>query len=257
MPNREEPLAGQGEMSSAVRLEGVSRAFMGRPVLRDFHLEVGAGEIVCLLGPSGCGKTTLLNITAGLLPPDAGRVHVQGRLGYVFQEPRLLPWRTVHDNIAFGLKAMGMPSMERDARVEDYVARMGLAGAARLYPHQLSGGMRQRVALARALIIEPDVLLLDEPFKSLDVLLRLDLLGLLLAEWRRRPRAMLFVTHDVEEAALVAHRVVLLAGSPPLTITAELESTRPPDERHPGDAEVQTMAARIYDVLLKQHDRAG
>lgn len=235
-----------GEM--AVHISGVAKSFAGQPVLRDVNLDVAAGEIVCLLGPSGSGKTTLLNLVAGLLAPDAGEIDRPARIGYVFQEPRLLPWRTVQENVAFGLKARGVAPAERAAIAAAYVERLGLAGVARSYPHQLSGGMRQRVALGRALAIDPELLLLDEPFKSLDVLLRIDLLNLLLHEWRLKPRAVLFVTHEVGEAALVGHRAAVLSGRP-AQICAIVAGERPPAERKAGDPDVQRMEARLYRLL--------
>jgi NitT/TauT family transport system ATP-binding protein len=232
----------------AVAIRGVSKSFAGQLTLRSISLEVAPSEIFCILGPSGCGKTTLLNLVAGLLTPDAGEIVRPARLGYVFQEPRLLPWRTVQENVAFGLKALGMPADQRAAVAAAYLERLGLAGVAGDYPHQLSGGMRQRVALGRALAIDPDLLLLDEPFKSLDVLLRVDLLKLLLEEWRLKPRTVLFVTHEVQEAALVAHRAAVFSRRP-AEVCAIVAGERPPHERRPGDPDVQRMEARLYRLL--------
>ncbi len=230
-------------------LEGVCKAYGANLVLAGFSLAAGPEEIVCLLGPSGCGKTTLLNLAAGLIAPDSGCIaRPAGRPGYVFQEPRLLPWRTAAQNLGLGLLAQGMKRDVRSARVAEYLERVGLAAVGHLYPHQLSGGMRQRVALGRAFAIDPAYLLLDEPFKSLDVGLRLSLVRLLLAEWQRRPRPVLFVTHDTAEAALAAHRIVVLGGRP-LAVWAELVLSTPPTERHPGDEEVLQAEARLYALL--------
>ena len=232
-------------------LDGVVKSYGPTRVLDGFSLEAGDQEIVCLLGPSGCGKTTLLNIAGGLLAPDAGLVRrPRGQPGYVFQEPRLLPWRTAADNLGLGLLAQGVPKKAREAIVARYLDQLGLAGAAHLYPHQLSGGMRQRVALGRAFVVQPACLLLDEPFKSLDIGLRLTLVRLLLEEWQRRPRPVLFVTHDTAEAALAAHRIVVLDG-PPATIRAEIALHTPPCERRPDDAEVLQTEARLYALLAK------
>ena len=232
----------------AVQLRDVSKSFAGQPVLQDISFAIAQHEIVCLLGRSGCGKTTLLNLVAGLLAPDSGQIIRPARIGYVFQEPRLLPWRTVQDNVAFGLKAAGAPAGERAAIARLYINRLGLAEVAGCYPHQLSGGMRQRVALGRALAIDPDLLLLDEPFKSLDVLLRMDLLHLLIEEWRLKPRPVLFVTHEVGEAALVAHRAAVLSGRP-ARLCAIVAGERPPTERQAGDPDVLRMEARLYHLL--------
>ncbi len=230
-------------------LEAVSKAYGPNRVLSGLSLAVGPREILCLLGPSGCGKTTLLNLAAGLIAPDAGRIaRPVGRPGYVFQEPRLLPWRTAQENLGLGLRALGVDTAGRREVVADYLQRLGLAGVADLYPHQLSGGMRQRVALGRAFAVDPAYLLLDEPFKSLDVGLRLALVRLLLEEWLRRPRPVLFVTHDTAEAALVAHRIVVLDGRP-AAIRAELVLESPPEARRPDDAEVLQAEARLYALL--------
>ena len=237
-------------------IEGVSKAYGPNRVLVEFSLRAGPEEIVCLLGPSGCGKTTLLNLVAGLSTPDGGRiVRPQGRPGYVFQEPRLLPWRTAEENLGLGLRAQGMKENGRAALVGDYLRRLGLTAVAGLYPHQLSGGMRQRVALGRAFVVDPAYLLLDEPFKSLDVGLRLDLVHLLLAEWLRRPRPVLFVTHDTAEAALAAHRIVVLGGRP-MAVRAELALSTPPAERRPDDPEVLQTEARLYALLASGEAQA-
>jgi len=246
----------------ALCIEGVSKSFAGQPVLDAIDLDLLPGEIVCILGPSGCGKTTLLNIVAGLQRPDAGRVVFAGRIGYVFQDPRLLPWRTVRENIAFGLKrgkTFGVKTRaDRDVRprmlcsdatVQQYMERLGLAGVAEKYPHQLSGGMRQRVTLGRALAIDPDLLLLDEPFKSLDVLLRVELLRLLVEEWKIKPRPVLFVTHEIQEAALVGQRAVVLMGRP-ARIAGVVQAKRPPTERRPGDEDVLDMEVQLCQMLM-------
>jgi NitT/TauT family transport system ATP-binding protein len=235
-------------------LVGVSKAYGERQVLKQWTLQVGAEEIVCLLGPSGCGKTTMLNLLAGLVPPDGGEVRRPvGRVGCVFQEPRLLPWRTAEQNLALGLKAGGLSARERAPIVATCLERLGLGDAAHLYPHQLSGGMRQRVALGRALVIDPACLLLDEPFRSLDLALRLQLVDLLLAEWRRRPRPVLFVTHDIAEAVLAGQRIIVL-GSPPLAVQAEIVLSTPPGTRHPHDPEVLRVEADLFSLLAPRRN---
>jgi NitT/TauT family transport system ATP-binding protein len=230
-------------------LERVSKAYGSRLVLKDLTLTVGEAEILCLLGPSGCGKTTLLNLLAGLIAPDSGLVRrPPGSPGYVFQEPRLLPWRTVEENIALGLKALRVPAAQRRSIVADYLERLSLQEAAGLYPHQLSGGMRQRVALGRAFAVNPAYLLLDEPFKSLDIALRLQLVQLLLDEWQRAPKPVVFVTHDIAEAALTGQRILVLDGAP-LTVREEIVLDTPPAARQPYDPEVLQTEARLYALL--------
>jgi NitT/TauT family transport system ATP-binding protein len=188
----------------------------GRPTLDGVSLTVAPGAVAGLLGPSGAGKTTLLQIAAGLRRPDAGAVsNGFARTAIVFQEPRLLPWRTALANIAFGLKALGSPRAARRERAERLAARLGLTAAdTRKYPHELSGGMRQRVAIGRALAVEPDLLLLDEPFSALDVGLRRELQDLVRGLIDERGLAALFVTHDIAEAARLADGLIVLSPVP-------------------------------------------
>jgi NitT/TauT family transport system ATP-binding protein len=196
-----------------VTMRDVSHAYGPKPVLDAITLAVRGGEVVAVLGRSGAGKTTLLQIAAGLLRPASGEAVCGGPVAAVFQEPRLLPWRRVLDNAAFGLKCRGVARAERRARARRMLRRLQLADAADLWPAELSGGMRQRVALARAFLIEPKVLLLDEPFAALDVGLRRELLAILRTEIAA-DCAVLMITHDVVEAATVADRIVVLDGAP-------------------------------------------
>lgn len=208
----------------AVALQGVSKHFADLEVLRDISLQVGQGEIVALLGTSGCGKSTLLNIVSGLLAADKGELRLFGersadftawqRIAYMFQEDRLLPWRSVQANVAFGLESLKLDKAERTRRVEQALRLVGLDGFARAWPHQLSGGMRSRAALARSLVVEPQVLLMDEPFSKLDPQTRGQMHDELLRLQRLTGMTVLFVTHDVEEAVVLADRVVLLEPRP-------------------------------------------
>jgi NitT/TauT family transport system ATP-binding protein len=194
----------------------------GRPmrVLDRIDLDVADGEFLCVLGPSGCGKSTLLNVLAGFLAPTSGRVtmdeeQVTGpdpRRIVVFQERGVFPWLTVEGNIGFGLS--GLPRAERDARIVRYVGLVGLQGFERAYPHELSGGMKQRVEVARALAVDPDVLLLDEPFGALDSITRLVMRGELLRIWQAERKTVVFITHDIDEAVQLADRVVVLSARP-------------------------------------------
>jgi NitT/TauT family transport system ATP-binding protein len=195
-------------------LEGIAHGFLGRPALEDVSLVLNDGEIVSLVGPSGCGKTTLLAIAVGLIEPLRGRVRrLYNRHAMVFQEPRLLPWLSARDNIAYGLVALGLP---RARRRDVAAAKARAVGLNRMdwdkYPAELSGGMRQRVAIARALAVRPDVMFLDEPFSSLDVGLKRTLQDLVVRMAREEGFSGLFVTHDLAEAVRVADRVAVLSG---------------------------------------------
>ena len=210
-----------------IEVLGVSKTFRRAgdsapvPALRDVSLEVAEQSFVSLLGPSGCGKTTLLRLLCGLIQPDSGVIRVSGapprpgpQIGFVFQSFRLIPWLSVSDNVGFGLKVNGIPSDEARGRVDRYLGLVGLTRFAGAYPHELSGGMKQRAALARALATDPDILLLDEPFASLDAqtreLMQIELMRL----WADRRRTVVFVTHSVDEAILLADRIVLMGPRP-------------------------------------------
>ena len=207
-------------------IDNVSKSFVSRtghnlPVLQDINLTVNGEEVVALVGPSGCGKSTLLNITAGLLAPTSGSAsfthlpqgHVP-RTGIVFQETGLFPWRSVYDNIAFGLEAMGVPKQEQKDRISHYINLVGLTGFEKALPHHLSGGMRQRVGIARALVINPDLLLMDEPFSALDAQTRTIMQEELVTLWDKTRLSTLYVTHNIQEAVMLADRVVLLSRRP-------------------------------------------
>ncbi len=240
------------------RAEAVSHAYEidGRrlDVLAGIDLTVAPGEFVALLGPSGCGKSTLLRLAAGLEQPRQGRVLEDGapiaepdpsRI-LVFQDPTLFPWRTVWKNVATGLEARGLLPRERH-RVDQALALVKLEAFAKAYPHQLSGGMAQRVAIARALVNDPKLLLLDEPFGKLDSLTRLTMQNELLALWKRSGFTALLVTHDVEEALLLADRVIVLSDRP-ARIVAELTVDKPHPRRR-DDADLVHLRAEILAKL--------
>lgn len=204
-----------------LQLEGVGKTYPnGAHALEGVSFAVEPGEIVAIVGGSGCGKSTMLRAIAGLDTPSRGRVVLDGatvtapheKIGIVFQEPRLLPWLTVADNVGFGLE--GLSSAERDARVRGALARVGLADKAGVWPRELSGGQAQRVALARALVPRPEVLLLDEPFSALDAFTRADLQDHLLDLWADSRPTLLLVTHDVDEAVVLADRVLVMRPRP-------------------------------------------
>ena len=192
----------------------------GAHALERIDLQLEAGELVAIIGGSGCGKSTLLRLAAGLDQPTGGRVVLDGTaitaphsaVGMVFQEPRLLPWLTISDNIAFGIN--DLPKAEREDRVTRALERIGLAGYGGRWPRELSGGQAQRVAIARALVARPKVLLLDEPFSALDAFTRADLQTALLDLWAASRPTLLMVTHDVEEAVMLADRVVVMQPQP-------------------------------------------
>ena len=211
---------------SRISFDAVRRVFPGdgegMVAVDAVTLEVREKEFVAIVGPSGCGKTTLLRLAAGLDFPTSGRVVVGDRAvtgpgpdrAVVFQQFALLPWKTVRENIGFGLKCRGTPAVEREERVAYYVKLMGLQGYENAYPHQLSGGMQQRVAIARSYIVEPEVLLMDEPFGSLDAQTRILMQEELIQLARVNPRTVLFITHSVEEAVYLADRVVAMTRRP-------------------------------------------
>lgn len=189
--------------------------------LDNVNFTVEEQEFVVLVGPSGCGKSTLLNMVGGLLSPSAGRIYVEGvsdgcdpAIGMVFQDVGLFPWRTVYDNIAFGLEEAGLSGQEQQERIAEYIAMVGLEGFEQAFPHQLSGGMRQRVGIARALAIRPDLLLMDEPFSALDAQTRTLMQEELVRIWGKTRLSTLYVTHNIQEAVYLADRVVVLSRRP-------------------------------------------
>lgn len=222
---------------TSVVLDSVGKRFEGGLVaVEGVDLTVQVGEIVALIGPSGCGKSTLLRLVAGLDQPTTGSVTIAGHpvtgpnrdVGVVFQEPRLMPWLDVADNVGFGLASDQRPDAAR--LVEEAIERVGLSAFSHVLPRQLSGGMAQRVAIARALVVKPPVLLLDEPFSALDAFTRRDLQDHLLDVWSWYRPTMLLVTHDLDEAAALADRIVVLGGRPG-RVAAEMvvELERPRD----------------------------
>jgi NitT/TauT family transport system ATP-binding protein len=242
--------------SSAVRLRGVSIGFPiagGRYVAVDkTDLAIAAHEFVAIVGPTGCGKSTLLNASAGLLTPSTGEVLVFGtRLtglnraaGYLFQQDAVMPWKTAIDNVAIGLEVAGVARREALDRAQTWLKRVGLAAFADRYPHQLSGGQRKRVGLAQVLIRDPKILLMDEPFGPLDAQTRQIMGNLLLDLWAGDRKAVLFVTHDLEEAIALADRVVIMSAGPQARIIGDHAI----DLGRPRDAAEVRLAPRFHEL---------
>ena len=213
-----------GAAGLAVRLRGVTKAYdNGVAALGPLDLDVAKGEFVSLLGPSGCGKSTALRLIAGLTAPSSGNVSVTHRaseahgrhsIGFVFQEPTLMPWASVRENIRLPLKLSHAPAAESDQRISEALSQVGLTEFAGAFPRELSGGMKMRVSLARALVTDPDILLMDEPFAALDEITRFRLNNDLLALWRNLHKTVIFVTHSVFESVYLSQRVIVMTSRP-------------------------------------------
>jgi len=261
--------------AAALTLRGVSCTFVDRhdpgqryTAVRDVDLTVGAGEFVSVVGPTGCGKSTLLNVAAGLLAPSTGEVQVFGqrlddrgafpeglntRAGYMFQAESLMPWRTALGNVMAGLEFRGVADAKQQA--EEWLRRVGLGGFGDRYPHQLSGGMRKRTSLAQTLALDPDIILMDEPFSALDIQTRQLMENEVLELWASKRKAVLFITHDLDEAIAMSDRVVVLSAGPASHPIGEfaVDLARPRDV-----AEVKTtprflaLHAAIWAVLREE-----
>jgi NitT/TauT family transport system ATP-binding protein len=227
-------------MTASVALRDVTIAFRHAgattyTAVEDASLTVEEGEFVAIVGPTGCGKSTLLNVAAGLLTPSSGRVEIFGAplaglnrtAGYLFQSDALFPWKTAIENIAIGLEIAGTPAPEARARAEQWMGRVGLAGFGARYPHMLSGGQRKRVGLAQVLIRDPRILLMDEPFGPLDAQTRQIMGNLLLDLWGAERKAVMFVTHDLEEAIALSDRVVIMSAGPAARIIGDWKVSLP------------------------------
>lgn len=227
-------------------------------VFEDISFTIRDGEFVSVIGSSGCGKTTVLNLVSGLEKPTGGRIEVDGKRvvapgldrGIVFQEFALFPWLTAAGNIAFGLRSQGIPRKEREERIRKYIELVGLSNFQDYYPSRLSGGMRQRVGLGRALAIEPSILLMDEPFGSLDAQTRESMQNALSEIWIRARKTVLFITHDIREAVFLSDRVLVLTGRPSeLSMQLDVDLQRP---RRRRTAEFQRYEEMLENAIFGQ-----
>lgn len=216
-------------MTAAIELQDVACTFVSKDApdqrytaVENVSLTVGAGEFVSVVGPTGCGKSTLLNVAAGLLSPSKGSVRIFGqpltdintRAGYMFQTESLMPWRTALDNVQAGLQFRGVADADARQQAGDWLRRVGLGGFGDRYPHQMSGGMRKRASLAQTLVLDPDIILMDEPFSALDIQTRQLMENEVLDLWHSKKKAVLFITHDLDEAIAMSDRVVVLSAGP-------------------------------------------
>jgi NitT/TauT family transport system ATP-binding protein len=257
-------------MTAALQLQQVACTFVSKDqpgqrytAVQEVNLTVGAGEFVSVVGPTGCGKSTLLNVAAGLLAPSTGSVSVFGnplqginkRAGYMFQTESLMPWRTALANVAAGLQFRGVSQAQSEVQANDWLRRVGLGGFGDRYPHQMSGGMRKRVSLAQTLVLDPDIILMDEPFSALDIQTRQLMENELLDIWSSKRKAVLFITHDLDEAIAMSDRVVVMSAGPGSRPMGDF----PIDIERPRDvAEIKTtrrfleLHAAIWAVLREE-----
>lgn len=246
-----------------IRLDGVSHHYDDFEVLRDITLDIPAGKIVCIVGPSGCGKSTLLRFIGGLERPAQGTIRQIGEppegclnpLTYIFQDFALLPWRTVEGNISLVLEDHGIKGPRARAIIDDVLARTKLSDFAKALPKQLSGGMKQRVAIARALAVNPAVMLMDEPLSALDSQTRELLMDDLVSLWSRQPFTAVYVTHNLNEAVRLGHRIVVLSRRPG-RIQEVVEIDKPLDQRQFGDADLEAKQKHLWQ-LMRDEARAA
>jgi NitT/TauT family transport system ATP-binding protein len=249
----------------AISLRGVTKVYdSGVAALGPLDLEIAHGDFVSLLGPSGCGKSTALRLIAGLNAPTSGTVELAHRerrsgagqaIGFVFQEPTLMPWASVRDNVRLPLKLSRVPAAEADARVSEALAQVGLAEFADSYPRELSGGMKMRASLARALVTEPDILLLDEPFAALDEITRFRLNNDLLVLWRNLRKTILFVTHSVFESVYLSQRVIVMTARPGrISSEFRIDAAEPRSEEFRTSAEYAGYCRQVSNALAPSYD---
>jgi NitT/TauT family transport system ATP-binding protein len=253
--------ATSADNAGRITVRNLGKRFGALQVFRNVNFEVGEREILAIVGPSGCGKTTMLRCIDGLLPHDEGEILVGDRqvndpipgVAMVFQHFGLFPWKTVYDNVAYGLRMAGAPAAEVAERVPHFIKLVGLSGFEQAYPYQMSGGMQQRCGLARALAVDPSVVLMDEPFAAVDAQTREILQFELLRIWQTRPTSMIFVTHSIEEAVLMGDRVFVLKGRPSniqKIVTVDLPRPRSRDTLR--DARFAELRELVWNTLMKE-----
>jgi NitT/TauT family transport system ATP-binding protein len=240
--------------ASRLIMENVSHSYGSLSVLKDLNLEVNPGEVVVLAGPSGCGKSTLLSVLSGHITPVSGLVHREGIIRTVYQQDGLFPWLTVSENISMGLRSV-KDVARRDKELLELLGLIHLEGFEHHYPHQLSGGMRQRVELARVLAGDSDILLMDEPFSALDYQSRIRMRWELVRLLKLRPRTVVFVTHDIEEAAQLADRVLVLSDRP-ATISREMRIDSPKPRDLTDNAVIEAMKEILNELGLQGSGKA-
>ncbi|WP_461206752.1 ABC transporter ATP-binding protein [Clostridium sp. DL1XJH146] len=223
-------------------------------ILRNLNLNISKNEIVSILGPSGCGKTTLLNIISGLIEYDEGKVIVDKskKISYLFQEPRLLEWKTVFENVEFVVKNKIENSKERREKVEEYLESVGMIEYKNYYPNKISGGMKQRTALARAFVFPSQILLMDEPFKSLDLQLRFNLIKYFKKLWQKENRTVMFVTHDIQSSIQIGDRIVIMSSKPSKEEVI-INNNTPLNSRRLDNDSIVNIEKRIYKIMLSDN----
>ena len=238
-------------MEKVIEFKNINKKFDNLKVLENTNFTVNKGEIVCLLGPSGSGKSTLFKLAAGLMETDSGQIKIDKSLrkGYIFQNPRLLPWKTVEENLIF-VQENYLPD-EKAKKIRDKLLRLnGLADSKNNYPAQLSGGMKQRVEIIRGLSILPDLLLMDEPFKSIDTQLKVNLRKMLLRFYEKMDLSVLLITHDPEEAVLLADKIFILSGKP-AKIKKEFVINKPQEKRKLSDDNLYNIIQEIISIFME------
>lgn len=259
------PVPRVNEAEPRIRVKGLGKRYGSLEVFRNIEFDVGAREIVAIVGPSGCGKTTLLRCIDGLIPFDAGEVLVGNQrvtepiagVAMVFQHFGLFPWKTVYENVAYGLRMAGASKADIERKVPGFIKMVGLGGFEKAFPYQMSGGMQQRCGLARALAIRPRVLLMDEPFAAVDAQTREILQFELLRIWQEQPTTMVFVTHSIEESVLMGHRVVVLKGRPSgVHEIIEVDMPHPRTRETLREPRFAELRERVWGTLMSEARQA-
>jgi len=236
---------------NSIKIHKVNKSFGDIKVLDDIEFEIKDKEIICLVGPSGCGKSTILNLLSGRFRPDSGAILnlEEKKISFVFQKPRLIPWLTLEKNLEFVLDNQ----MNKDEIISQWIMNVELEGYEKAYSSQLSGGMEQRASLARAFIVPSDLLLMDEPFKGLDEPLKIRMLDLVYKLWKKKPNTIVFVTHDIREALLLGHRIIVFKEKP-TQVLEDITIDIAHKERHIGCHKIAKLEEYIYSLMSEKDD---